>query len=253
MVGPDTLLRTGVIPSELSLTHNIRRLQVSHHLHLGFLPELKELILDYVPSFGAEFGQLAPNLETMTIQYGQGRARTQCVLPCLRELVLYGPEYYIASGVEAPDLGVLRLETLEAQRPSSLRTFQEALDDPSYHLSPSRIHINCSFHAMIILQLLQLSPNLEHLAISIYSQNDRWEALFDELMRRRESPQDAGHLGWQLCERLIVVHISFKRPSLRVERAQKCGMNLLENRPIMHQISFDWSDGLSIVIKGKEQ
>jgi hypothetical protein len=252
LISPETLLQTAVIYPDLSITHVIRRLHVSFALNICLLPLLREFTLDHLTSFDSRLGTLCPNLETLMVRKCvENCSNIELTMPNLRALIFHGPNYSILGRVDAPKLQTLHIARHGFCQADQMISLHSALDNPTYQLSPSTLHIDCLCGIATIIQLLQLSPRLQHFTVTIYSHKEQWRSMFIALGRRRRAHSEGAELlGWQLCEHLATLRISFSWAQLDVEEARNLAKELLISRSVMQRVLFDWIDGYSIVVNG---
>jgi F-box-like len=252
LIGPETLLQTAVIYRGLSITHIIQRLHVSFALDICLLPLLRELTLDHLTSFDSHISTLCPNLETLTVRKCvESCSSIELTMPHLRALKFHGPNYSILGRVDAPKLQTLHVAKHGSNQADQMQSLHNALDNPTYQLFPSTLYIDCLCDMATIIQLLQLSPALEHLTVTIHSRREQWQSMLVALGRRRQAPSEGAELlGWQLCEHLATLHISFSWTQSNVEEDQKLAKELLISRPMMQKVFLDWIDGYSIAVDG---
>jgi hypothetical protein len=257
VINEHTVLQTRVVLDSLYITTLIRNLEVDTLTEFTIpLTQVTSLRIHCYDHHGSRtnFPDLLPNLTTLHI--------TQCIdaygisfqpisLPNLLALTVGGPDLFILCYFDAPKLQSLTV-TPGPGNAVDINSFERAIDEPTYQLSPDSIFVAFPLDFLCLYHLLSFSPRTR--TLSVTTKPDLFSQLLPLLSRKRATTLSNGQRKEKLdfVEGLEAFHLHlwFVPTIEQIETAKQIASNLmvdpLRSSLILSTVRWAGCDGFRV-------
>ncbi|PVF98503.1 hypothetical protein CPB86DRAFT_784744, partial [Serendipita vermifera] len=171
VIDEHTTLQTRVVWNSFLITTLVRYLEVD--TLGGFTQPLTQLASFHVRNYDyygprTNLSSLLPNLADLKISqciYTRGITFTSMSLPNLLTLTVGGPDLFILCYFDAPKLENLSI-TPGMRDVVNINSLEQAMDSPSYQLSPESLSVAFPLNFLCLYHLLSFSPRTKTLSVT---------------------------------------------------------------------------------------